>query len=379
MYVLLIGLSYHAHDIQSILAPTPDENLLLKRIMDKECGVNDVDDLIADGWKKRLVDEERTICFEPLLNEDVAHRSFVANKALSTVVKAPRKAAVEKKGKGKAAAALTSPSDGGLTEVVNEMKNLMENGFKSMNKRMKDFSKKYEEQDKRLKLMEAAIKSIQSGIGTEDACGSKEIDDKENELEEGSDAETEIDKEVAQGDKEREVGETETEIDKEVAQCDSDKEVAESEKDKEVPQDDEMDGGKVAESDGEMDGEKDKEVPEDDEMDGEKDKEVPEDDEMDGEKEKEVAEPSEIGMPESEKDIEVADSEKEKEVPQDAKVAEPSKKRGKAHEDGDDPSEEVVKKPKVVKKLAESRTDAKPVYRSPIQTRYRRKKTKKNV
>ena len=366
--------------------------------MDKECGVNDVDDLIADGWKKRLVDEERTICFEPLFNEDVAHQSFVANNAPSTVVQAPRKAAVEKKGKGKTAAALTSPSDEGLTspsdegltEVVNEMKNLMENGFKSMNKRMKDFSKKYEEQDKRLKLMEAAIKSIQSGIRTEDACGSKEIDDKENELEEGSDAETEIDKEVAQGDKEREVGETETQIDKEVAQGDSDKEVAESEKDKvvaesekekevaeseigvaesekdkEVPQDDEMDGGKVAESDGEMD--------------GEKDKEVPQDDEMDGEKEKEVAEPSEIGVPESEKDIEVADSEKEKEVPQDAKVAEPSKKRGKAHEDGDDPSKEGVKKPKVVKKLAESRTDAKPVYRSPIQTRYRRKKTKKNV
>jgi len=297
--------------------------------MDKECGVNDVDDLIADGWKKRLVDEERTICFEPLFNEDVAHRSFVANKAPSTVVKAPRKAAVEKKGKGKAAAALTSPSDGGLTEVVNEMKNLMENGFKSMNKRMKDFCKKYEEQDKRLKLMEAAIKSIQSGIGTEDACGSKEIDDKENELEEGSDAETEIDKEVAQGDKEREVGETETQIDKEVAQGDSDKEVAESEKDK-----------VVAES----------------------------------EKEKEVAE-SEIG---------VAESEKDKEVPQDdemdgGKVTEPSKKRGKSHDDGDDPSEGCVKKPKVVKKVAKSRTDAKPVYRSPIQTRYRRKKTKKNV
>ncbi|CAD5318279.1 unnamed protein product [Arabidopsis thaliana] len=166
-------------DIQSILAPTPDEKLLLERIMDKECGVNDVDDLIADGWKKRLVDEERTICFEPLFNEDVAHRSFVANKAPSTVVKAPRKAVVEKKGKGKAAAALTSPSD--------------------------------------------------------------------------------------------------------------------------------------------------------------------------------------------------------EEVPQDAKVAEPSKKRGKAHEDGDGPSEEGVKKPKVVKKLVESRTDAKPVYQSPIQTRYRRKKTKKNV
>ena len=50
-----------------------------------------------------------------------------------------------KKGKGKAAASPTSPSDDGLTEVVYGLKNLMENGFKSMNKRMKDFSKKYEE------------------------------------------------------------------------------------------------------------------------------------------------------------------------------------------------------------------------------------------
>ena len=348
MYVLLIGLSYHAHDIQSILAPTPDENLLLKRIMDKECGVNDVDDLIADGWKKRLVDEERTICFEPLLNEDVAHRSFVANKAPSTVVKASRKAAVEKKGKGKAAAALTSPSDGGLTEVVNEMKNLMENGFKSMNKRMTNFSKKYEEQDKRLKLMETAIKSIQSSTGTDDAYGSKEIDDRENELEEGSDANG--------GDNEREVREKETEIDKEVGQGDSD--IFDGNKDMELNKE-------VAESTiGVAESEKDKEVTE-------------------SEKDKEVAE-SEIGVPESEKDIEVADSEKDKEVPQDdemdgGKVTEPSKKRGKSHDDGDDPSEGCVKKPKVVKKVAKSRTDAKPVYRSPIQTRYARKKTKKNV
>jgi len=330
--------------------------------------VNDVDDLIADGWKKRLVDEERTICFEPLFNEDVAHQSFVANNAPSTVVQAPRKAAVEKKGKGKTAAALTSPSDEGLTEVVNEMKNLMENGFKSMNKRMTNFSKKYEEQDKRLKLMETAIKSIQSSTGTDDAYGSKEIDDRENELEEGSDAnggdnerevrekETEIDKEVAQGDNEREVGEKETEIDKEVGQGDSD--IFDGNKDMELNKE-------VAESTiGVAESEKDKEVTE-------------------SEKDKEVAE-SEIGVPESEKDIEVADSEKDKEVPQDdemdgGKVTEPSKKRGKSHDDGDDPSEGCVKKPKVVKKVAKSRTDAKPVYRSPIQTRYARKKTKKNV
>jgi len=72
------------------LTPTPDEKLRLERIMDVECGVNDVDDVIADGWKKRLVEEQKAICFELLFNEDVAHHTFVANKALSTVVRAPR-------------------------------------------------------------------------------------------------------------------------------------------------------------------------------------------------------------------------------------------------------------------------------------------------
>ncbi|CAD5318211.1 unnamed protein product [Arabidopsis thaliana] len=70
---------------KSILTPTPDEKLRLERIMDVECGVNDVDDVIADGWKKRLVEEQKAICFELLFNEDVAHHTFVANKALSTV------------------------------------------------------------------------------------------------------------------------------------------------------------------------------------------------------------------------------------------------------------------------------------------------------
>ena len=51
MDVVLIGFSFHAQDIQSILTPTPDEKLLLERIMDVKCGVNDVDDVIVDGWK----------------------------------------------------------------------------------------------------------------------------------------------------------------------------------------------------------------------------------------------------------------------------------------------------------------------------------------
>jgi len=61
MDVVLIGFSYHAQNIQSILTPTADEKLLLERTMDVECGVNDVDDVIVDGWKKRLVDEQKTI------------------------------------------------------------------------------------------------------------------------------------------------------------------------------------------------------------------------------------------------------------------------------------------------------------------------------
>ena len=52
----------------------------------------------------------------------------------------------------------------------------MENGFKGMSKKMKDISNKYEEQDKRLKLMETTIKSMQSSTRTDGAYGSKEND-----------------------------------------------------------------------------------------------------------------------------------------------------------------------------------------------------------
>jgi len=101
------------HRTFRVLTPTPDEKLFLERIMDVECGVDDVDDVIADGWKKRLVDEHKTICFEPLFNEDVVNRAFVANIAPTTVVKVPRKDCVEKQGKVEVAPSPTIASNDG--------------------------------------------------------------------------------------------------------------------------------------------------------------------------------------------------------------------------------------------------------------------------
>ena len=74
------------------------------------------------------------------------------------------------------APAPTSASNDGLTEVVKGLNTLMENEFKGMSKKMKDISNKYEEQDKRLKLMETTIKSMQSSTRTDGAYGSKEND-----------------------------------------------------------------------------------------------------------------------------------------------------------------------------------------------------------
>ena len=87
----------------------------------------------------------------------------------------------------------------------------------------------------------------------------------------------------------------------------------------------------------------------------EKDKRVLQDDKMDGGK---AAEPS-----------------KKREMSHDD-GDDPSNKRRKSHDDGDDPSEGGVKKLKVVKKMTKSRTNAKPVYRSPILSRNAKTKTK---
>ncbi|XP_020879010.1 uncharacterized protein At3g43530-like [Arabidopsis lyrata subsp. lyrata] len=59
-------------EIHSILPPSSRETHLLGRIMVADNGWKDVDDPIADGWSKCLIDQENSILFEDLYNQDVA-------------------------------------------------------------------------------------------------------------------------------------------------------------------------------------------------------------------------------------------------------------------------------------------------------------------
>nr|AAD19761.1 hypothetical protein [Arabidopsis thaliana] len=186
--------------LESILTPTPDEKLRLERIMDVECGVNDVDDVIADGWKKRLVEEQKAICFELLFNEDVAHHTFVANKALSTVESDVRENELDE----------GIDANGGDKE--------------------REVGEKETEIDKE--------------VAQDDSDVFDEVDENKNDVD-GDNREMEKDKEVAgseigvcSGNKEMEKGKEVAESEIEV--CGGNMEM---EKDKEVPQDDEMDGG----------------------------------------------------------------------------------------------------------------------------------------
>ncbi|KAG7543369.1 hypothetical protein ISN45_Aa07g032870 [Arabidopsis thaliana x Arabidopsis arenosa] len=62
--------------IHSILPPSSRETHLLGRIMEADNGWNDADYPIADGWSKRLIDQEKSILFEDLYNQDVATRGI---------------------------------------------------------------------------------------------------------------------------------------------------------------------------------------------------------------------------------------------------------------------------------------------------------------
>ncbi|XP_019082610.1 PREDICTED: uncharacterized protein At3g43530-like [Camelina sativa] len=66
-------------EIQSIMVPFPDEKVLMKKVMDDECGWKDVDDAIEDGWTKRIVKEKKPIFFENMHKADVASRAVEAN------------------------------------------------------------------------------------------------------------------------------------------------------------------------------------------------------------------------------------------------------------------------------------------------------------
>ncbi|XP_023638100.1 uncharacterized protein At3g43530 [Capsella rubella] len=61
-------------DIESIFTPSSREKRLLGRKMDEESRYNDVDDPVVDGWTKCLIDEEKSIWFEEIYNQDLATR-----------------------------------------------------------------------------------------------------------------------------------------------------------------------------------------------------------------------------------------------------------------------------------------------------------------
>lgn len=56
----------YRHDIESILQATPTERTLLRRIMSKESGWDDNDNVITDGWTEIVRKGYKQICFEEL-------------------------------------------------------------------------------------------------------------------------------------------------------------------------------------------------------------------------------------------------------------------------------------------------------------------------
>ncbi|XP_010435444.1 PREDICTED: uncharacterized protein At3g43530-like [Camelina sativa] len=326
-------------DIQSILTPTDDKEILLQRIMDDQCGLNDFDDVIADGWKNPLVHEGRTICFEELYNQDIASRANEANMVTETVNMAPRKVRQGKKDKGKGKVAPKNVSIDGLAELVYGLKTVVENGFQSI-------KEKHEEQDKRLKIMEASIQSFRlsaeenelrgkevktSHDGSGTARSDEDGGDKENENEK-----MEKDCVVYGGDKENEVGEKEEmEKDSVVDGGDKENEVGEKEEmEKEVAEDEEIQGGeKVMEIE--------KEVTQDDEM----EMEIGKDDKME----------MEIGK----------DDEMETEIVEDDEASNKEMLKMKSGKEEEKPSKGGGKKTK--------KNAKKVVYQSPIGTRGKEK------
>ena len=56
----------YQHDSESILQATPTERTLLWRIMSKESGWDDNDNVINDGWTEIVRKGYKQICFEEL-------------------------------------------------------------------------------------------------------------------------------------------------------------------------------------------------------------------------------------------------------------------------------------------------------------------------
>ncbi|XP_020879893.1 uncharacterized protein At3g43530-like isoform X2 [Arabidopsis lyrata subsp. lyrata] len=373
-------------DIQSILTPSPDEEKLLKSIMDVERGWNDKDDVVADGWHKRLVDEGRSICFEEKFNEDVGNRRFE-----EAVIMPTRKGRRGKKGKEKVTEPPNDASSDGLAEIVYTLKTTLENGFKDMHEKMMDLSKKYEDQDTRLKTMEATIQSIQvrvkSGGAKEKEAeinleGNDEVDYSDKEDEVGANQVKAVQDESGKDGPNSEDLTKENEGGEKVMENEMEKEGAEDDEiESEMEIEDDVDGG-LKEVEAREGGEIEKESDVDG---GTKGSEV-------GEKEKEIGKEgvvdggtkgSEVGEKEKESGKEDEPSNNEKILKRTYKRCEkrkrisknevdPKEQGKKADDNVDEPRQEDTKRVKLIKKNAKKGSTT-VVYRSPIVTR-----TKKN-
>ncbi|KAG7599453.1 hypothetical protein ISN44_As06g036370 [Arabidopsis suecica] len=349
-------------DIQSILTPSPAEEQLLKSIMDVERGWNDKDDVVADGWHKRLVDEGRSIFFEEKFNENVGNRTFE-----ETVIMPTRKGRRGKKGKEKVTEPPNDASSDGLAELVYTLKTTLENGFKDMHEKMMDLSKKYEDQDTRLKTMEATIQSIQVRIKS---GGAKEKEaDLNPDLVDYSDKEDEVgaNQVMAVQDESGMDGPNSEELTKEneggekVMEKEMEKEGAEDdEMESEMEKEDDVDGGTKGSEVGEIENEIEKEGDVDG---GTKGSEV-------GEKEKEIGKDDEPSNNENMLKRTYKRCEKRKRISKNE--VDPKEQGKKADDNVDEPRQEDAKKVKLIKKNAKKGSTT-VVYRSPIVTR-----TKKN-
>ncbi|KAG7572657.1 hypothetical protein ISN44_As09g010140 [Arabidopsis suecica] len=351
---------------KSILTPSPAEEQLLKSIMDVERGWNDKDDVVADGWHKRLVDEERSIFFEEKFNEDVGNRTFE-----ETVIMPTRKGRRGKKGKEKVTEPPNDASSDGLAELVYTLKTTLENGFKDMHEKMMDLSKKYEDQDTRLKTMEATIQSIQVRVKS---GGAKEKEtDLNPDLVDYSDKEDEVgaNQVMAVQDESGKDGPNSEELTKEneggekVMEKEMEKEGAEDdEMESEMEKEDDVDGGTKGSEVGEIE----KEIEKEGDVDGgTKGSEV-------GEIEKEIEKEGDVDDEPSNNENMLKRTykrcEKRKRISKNE--VDPKEQGKKADDNVDEPRQEDAKKVKLIKKNAKKGSTT-VVYRSPIVTR-----TKKN-
>ncbi|VYS67775.1 unnamed protein product [Arabidopsis thaliana] len=162
-------------EIKSIMLPSPSEKELLKQIMDDEVGHDDVDDVIVDGWTKRIIKENKPICFEELHIQDVSSREIEAN---------PKNADVVGVRVGRKKVALKKVSEKGIFEQLQKQ---LEDGIKRIDMKIDDM-------DTRLTYVESCVKNLKEA---KDTKGEKEDGEKEKELEENDldEDETETDKE----------------------------------------------------------------------------------------------------------------------------------------------------------------------------------------